>query len=326
MAVFHRDAHAVLVVVDEQLPDGAGLSASRAVQPRHPPVLRIRQVVDARVVGRHVFRRARHHGRSGLARNQRVVQVAERVVALVVGRLQGIRQQAQCGHRVPLVAPALLHLVQVAQRAAAVLVEPGNQSPAVAAHVARVRVGMLPRDAQRLVARPFLDPPHAIIINVRRIAQHSERHTEQGVAQPPVAVVVIPVLVFRHRVVPPFQEVLRQREPHVYHILLEQLEALLRPTLVAAHDFRRIHELVADEARNERHVRVAPQPLVDGTVSVQHPYRPVGIRGLARDFPHQGTLVGQRGVAVGVHVVLLPGDAARDIFVHRRIARTDDAP
>ena len=39
----------------------------------------------------------------------------------------------------------------------------------------------------------------------------------------------------------------------------------------------------------------------------------------------QGTLVGQRGVAVGVHVVFLPGDAARDDLVHRRVAGVGDA-
>ena len=327
VAVFHRDAHAVLVVVDEQLPDGAGLSASRAVQPRHPPVLRIRQVVDARVVGRHVFRRARHHGRAGLARDQTIVQVAERVVALVVGILERIRQQAQRGHRVSLVAPALLHLVQVAQRAAAVLVEPGNQSPAVTAHAARVLVGMLARDAQRLVARAFLDPPHAIIIDVRRVAQDTHGHAEHGVAQSPVAVVVIPVALTGHRVVPTLQEVLCRSEPHVYQVLLEQVELLLAPSVapVVAHQLRRVGELVAREARNQGHVGVAPQILVPSAPGVQGLHRPVGIGGLPRDFPHQRALVSVSRATVGIHVVLRtrsPDDGLR----HAHVSRVDDTP
>ena len=100
-------------MIDEQLPNRAPLSASGSIQSPHPPILFIRQVVRATIVCCHVFRRTGYHRRTGLAWYQRIRQIAKSIVSLIVSRLKSVRQQAQRRHGMPLIAPALLHLVQI---------------------------------------------------------------------------------------------------------------------------------------------------------------------------------------------------------------------
>ena len=226
-----------------------------------------------------------------------------------------------------MVAPALLHLVQVAQRPSLIRMEPRNQAPAETAKRPRVGVGMFQCHAKRLVARPFLDPIHAIVVYIRRIAKDAQRHAEEGVAQPPVTMVVVPVAFARHRVMPPLQEVLCRREPHVNHVLLEQLEFLLSPGIAAvvAHQLGGIDKLVARESGNQGNVRVAAQGRVPRAPSIQRLRRTVGIRRVTRDFPHQGALVSIRRATIGIHVIL-SRDATDNRARHGHVPRRDDAP
>ena len=311
----HRDSHTVLVMIDEELPDRSPLPAPCGIQGSHPPILPVRQVVVPGIIGSHIFGRPGHHHFPGLAAHQRVCQVTESIIPLIIGRLQSIRKQAESRHRMPLVAPALLHLVQIAQRAAFILVEPRHKPPTVTAHPFGILIGVGRCHAERLIARPFLQPIHTIVINVGQVAQHAQRHTEQGITQPPVAVVMIPVPFTHHRVVTTFQEVLRHSEPHVYHVLLEQFEILTFPFRVVTHDFRRIDQLITVKSRNQGYVRVTPQSLVIHAISIQHIDGDVAIALVTGNLPQKGALVGPGGIAVTVHIIV-SGHTADNHLVH----------
>lgn len=203
-----------------------------------------------------------------------------------------------------LVTAALLGLAQIPQRAAVVLVEPGKLSPAETAQALTVRQGMGAADIKGFVARTFLQPVHAVIVDVRKVAEHAQGNAEQRVALAPVAVVVVPVALAHHRIVAAFQKVLSHREPHVDHVLLEQFDVFGRPFRVVAHDLRRVQKLVADKAGDEGDVGVAAEGLVVHAVGVEHVDRHVAVAFLASKLPQKGALVGARRIAVGVHVVV----------------------
>ena len=194
--------------------------------------------------------------------------------------------------------------------------KPRNESPSVTTHTLVLLHRMTVAHIKRFIARSFFYPVHTVIINVRQIGEDAQRHTEKGISQSPITVIVIPVTFAHYGIVPTFQKVLCRSEPHVDHPLLEAFEILSLPLLVITHQLGRIQKLVTDKAGHQGLVCIPTDSFGNRNVLVQHidsPFRPLR---LACNFPKQGTLVSLGRIAIGVHVVFVTGNSTFDIFRH----------
>ena len=245
------------------------------------------------------------------AGGQAVVHEREQVVALVPSHVGDVDSQAG-GHRgVADVAATLLHLSdRSVRRGLQVGWSVGNGHHEIAHELGQTiiqngigRAGIGERS--HLVV---LHIAQALVIDEHVVAQHTDRHDTQGVAQSPVAPIV-------PRGLPPFPNVLPSAiaatkeahgrgVPHLQHPLAELLEALGRPTFIVAQELGGLRKLVAVEACSEGVVGVATDALGGVGPLHEHIDGMAGIGLVARYFPNEGVLVGYCGTAGCVDVVL----------------------
>ena len=281
--------HRLIVGVESCYAGSAASASSRPVLRegvRVAGILHPRQVVHAQVIGQDVFD----------AHGQPVLLVGEEVVALVQRSAADVDSQRGSHGRMSLVAPALLHGRQVAEGAALV----GR----LAHHEVAERLAIL-------AALHILVILHRGIVYILIVAQDAHADAAQHVAQPPVApVVLVNGAVALH------EEVLRAREPHGTYPVTEMLEVNPAPSLIVAHQLRRIGKVVAIESGSERRIGVAPHRLALACPSVEYLHRLFGIGLVLGDPPHHGTLVGRRCIAVGHGVIVGIGFPHRPSSTH----------
>ena len=216
-----------------------------------------------------------------------------------------------------LVASALLHLAEIAQRATLVGQHHGHKvadeliASVVEYHLV-VGAVFVCSHVVVLVER------HALVVHVYVVAQYAYAHHAQRVAQSPVAPVVsgalseVAVAGIEPSVVAAAQEIDGWIIPHTYHIAAERLEVFAAPALIVAHQFGGVGQFVAVNAGGERQVGVAAHILVALRPCHKYAHCGIGVGRRAADFPAQSVLIGHGRAASHVHIVLAAAASAHD--------------
>ncbi len=257
---------AVDVVVVDQRPCGPGIALRRGGERGEIEARHIIVHERDRIVGRPRLDQIAL-GRIFAGGQHAVVIVAIQVDALVPRHLADGGDQRDAEHVVALVASGLLRL----------------------AEVAGVDIKHHLRD--RAIAQALLEVVHSVVEPRAVVAQHRDGHRGGQAAQVPVG---------EHG---QLAEAAGQRQEHVDHHLLEGGQIGRGPAGIAAHDFRRVGQLIALQSGGQVAVPVAVGH-VDagerGAPRVQNLHGGVGGREVAVDFPLQRVQVGGHGVPLQI--------------------------
>ena len=298
----------------------------------HQPCPRVAVVVAAGAVvvvhpwqAFHALRLCCHIFNAG---GQPVVHVGEEVVALVPSHLGQVDGQAERHGRVARVAAALVHLAQlpVGTRFQFAV---GSRHHQVAQKL-RQSVVLDGHLGARVAIRAHLvvfEVAHALIVDEHVVAEHTDGHHAEGVAQAPVRPVVArclpPFALVFPRAVAVAQETDGLRIPQPEHPLAKLLEVFAGPALVVAHELSGLGKLVAVESHGQTLVAVA-RNLLGGACPCHEDAHGGLCAGLVVLYlPSQRVLISHRRAARCVDVVFARAATAHDglhgISLHARL-------
>ena len=240
---------------------------------------------------------------------QAVIHISEEVIPLVICHLTDIHSQSECHERMPLITSALLHLSEIPQWSPLVREHHRHKvtDELVTAIVKNLCIGRAVSESTHMV---ILIEAHPLIIDMNIITENTYRHQAERVTEPPVAPVVPRSLTLAGissvapRVMSASDEVERHGIPCRHHIPLELLKLLTFPTLIVAHQFCGLSQLITIDAGRQRFIRVAAHIFVSPCPSHEDTYGSIGIIRCPTDLPSQRILISHRCAARNIHIVL----------------------
>ena len=229
---------------------------------------------------------------------------------MVEAYLADIQRTAERHDSVTLVATALLHLAEIAEGSTFVGHSDGHQvaDELVAAIVVDHRcLGTVFNEGALVVV---LIEGHSLVVHVHVIAQNTNRHHTQHIAQTPVRPVMAGALTtfgmteVHPGVVTTTKEVDGGVIPHTNHPLLETAKVLTAPTVVVTHQFGGIGESIAIKTCSKGNVSVAGHSLCHIAPLHQDTDCGIGMSTVTADFPTEGVLESHGRTTSCIHIVV----------------------